>query len=521
MIFRSPFPDISVPESTLTDFVFQNAERFAGKPALVDGQTGRVLTYDELPRLVRRAAGGFAGRGLKKGDVVALLSPNVPEYAVAFHGAAAAGLAVSTINPLCSAGEVSQQLKESGARLLITAPALLEKAREAMAGTAVAETLVFGADEGAASFDGLLGGETQAPQVEIDPRRDLAALPFSSGTTGVQKGVMLTHRNMVANLLQIEGTGHAGPEDTLVCVLPLFHIYGMQVIMNFGLYAGSTIIMLPRFDLEEMLGVFQKYGVTMAHLVPPIMIALAKSPVVDAYDLSRLKVIFSAAAPLGREVGEQVARRLGCFVKQGYGMTEAAPATHMIPPDPALDRPGSVGVPVPSTECKVIDVETGAELGPRHEGEICLRGPQVMSGYLNRPEATAESIDADGWLHTGDIGYADEEGYFFVVDRAKELIKYKGYQVAPAELEALLLTHPSIADAAVVPHPDEEAGEVPKAFVVRKAGCGLSEAEVMEHVAAHVGPHKRIRRVEFIEQIPKSPSGKILRRLLRDAPRQP
>jgi acyl-CoA synthetase (AMP-forming)/AMP-acid ligase II len=519
MIFRSPFPDIAVPDSALTEFVFRDVERFAGKPALVDGQTGRVLTYGELHELIGRAAAGFAGRGLLKGDAVALLSPNLPEYAVAFHGAAAAGLVVSTINPLCSAEEVSQQLRESGARLLVTTPALWEKAREACAGTAVAETFFFGDGAGARPFDALLEGGGRAPRVELDPRRDLAALPFSSGTTGVQKGVMLTHRNMVANLLQIEGTGHAGPEDTLVCVLPLFHIYGMQVIMNFGLYAGATIVVLPRFDLKELLGVIEKYGVTMAHLVPPIMLALAKSPVVGSYDLSRLKAIFSAAAPLGREVGEQVARRLGCFVKQGYGMTEAAPATHMIPPDPSLDRPGSVGVPVPNTECKVLDVATGAELGPHEEGEICLRGPQVMRGYLNRPEATAESLDAEGWLHTGDIGYADAEGYFYVVDRAKELIKYKGYQVAPAELEALLLAHPAIADAAVVPFPDEEAGEVPKAFVVLKEGGALTEADVVEHVAARVGPHKRIRRVEFVGQIPKSPSGKILRRLLRDSGR--
>ena len=521
MIFRSPFPDISIPDTTLTEFVFQNSERFAAKPALVEGQTGRVLTYEELRGLVRRAAAGFARAGLRKGDVVALLSPNLPEYAVAFHGAAAAGLVVSTINPLCTAEEVSQQLRESGARLLVTAPALFEKAREAAAGTGVSETFVFGGCEGAKPFEGLVAEEgTEPPRVELDPREDLAALPFSSGTTGVQKGVMLTHRNMVANLLQIEGTGHAGPDDTLVCVLPLFHIYGMQVIMNYGLYVGATLVVLPRFDLEEVLGVVQKYRVTMAHFVPPIMLALAKSPAVDAYDLSSLKAIFSAAAPLGRELGEQVSRRLGCFVKQGYGMTEAAPATHMIPPDPALDRPGSVGVPVPNTECKVIDVGTGAELGPRQEGEICLRGPQVMRGYLNRPEATAESLDAEGWLHTGDIGYADEGAYFYVVDRAKELIKYKGYQVAPAELEALLLTHPSVADVAVVPFPDDEAGEVPKAFVVLKPGCELTGDEVMEHVAARVGPHKRIRRVEFTGQIPKSPSGKILRRLLRDAARQ-
>jgi acyl-CoA synthetase (AMP-forming)/AMP-acid ligase II len=519
MIFKSPFPDVSVPVAPLTEFVFERAGEFAGKPAIIEGLTGRALTYAQLREQVTCAAAGFARLGVRKGEVVAILSPNVPEYAVAFHGAASAGAVVSTVNPLCSIEEVSKQLAESGAKVLVADASVLEKAREASAGTGVGELFAFGEGADATPFDALLEGGGEAPRVSFDMREDLAALPFSSGTTGVQKGVMLTHRNMVANLLQIEGTGNASPSDTLVCVLPLFHIYGMQVIMNHGLHQGATIVVLPRFDFEEALGVLERYRVTMAHFVPPIMLGLAKSPAVERFDLSALKTVFSAAAPLGREVAEQVRRRLGCRVKQGYGMTEASPATHMIPPELERDRPGSVGVPVPSTECKIVDLETGAELCAGREGEICVRGPQVMKGYLNRPDATAESIDAEGWLHTGDIGYADEDGFFFVVDRAKELIKYKGYQVAPAELEALLLAHPSIADAAVVPHPDEEAGEIPKAFVVLRDGHALSAEGVMGHVAAHVGPHKRVRLVEFVGQIPKSPSGKILRRLLRQRER--
>ncbi|MCA1591430.1 MAG: 4-coumarate--CoA ligase family protein [Acidobacteria bacterium] len=513
MIFRGPYADISIPEITLTEFVFQRAEQWPGKTALVDGTSGRALTYAQLIESVRRAAAGLASRGFEKGDVLAIFSPNVPEYAVVFHAVATLGGTVTTLNPLCIAEDVEKQLNDSRAKYLVTIPQLLDNAREAAAQACVREIFVFGEAAGATPFASLLSSEHAAPpSVHINPREDVVALPYSSGTTGVAKGVMLTHHNMVANLLQIEGTGHAGGDDTLVCVLPLFHIYGMQVIMNFGLYMGATIVTVPRFDIEQVLKLMQDYKVTMAHVVPPLVLALAKNPVVDDYDLSSVKTLFSAAAPLGRELAHECGKRLGCYVKQGYGMTETSPATHMIPPEPEKNKPGSVGVCVPSMECKVIDLATGAELGPGEEGEICVRGPQVMKGYLNRPDATAQTIDDGGWLHTGDIGYADAEGFFYIVDRAKELIKYKAFQVAPAELEALLLSHPAVADAAVIPSPDDEAGEVPKAFVVR--GADISEDEIMEFVAARVSPHKKVRKVEFVEQIPKSPSGKILRRIL-------
>jgi acyl-CoA synthetase (AMP-forming)/AMP-acid ligase II len=239
---------------------------------------------------------------------------------------------------------------------------------------------------------------------------------------------------------------------------------------------------------------------------------LSKDPVVDNYDLSKLKTIFSGAAPLGAGLTRACMQRLDCDIRQGYGMTETSPVTHSTPLNSSQVKLGSVGVPAPNTECKVIDLETGAVLGPDKEGEICVRGPQIMKGYLNRPDATAATIDNEGWLHTGDIGYADDAGHFFIVDRAKELIKYKGFQVPPAELEALLLTHPCVADAAVVPYQDDEAGEVPKAFVVSKGD--VSAEELINFVAERVAPHKKIRKLEFIDKIPKSPSGKILRRLL-------
>jgi acyl-CoA synthetase (AMP-forming)/AMP-acid ligase II len=281
---------------------------------------------------------------------------------------------------------------------------------------------------------------------------------------------------------------------------------------------------MPRFDLETFLRVVQQYRATRVDLVPPIVLALAKHPAVDKYDLSSVRLVFSGAAPLGEELERACSQRLGgAPVLQGYGMTEASPVTHSnAMRDLSEARPGSVGRTVPNTECKIVDPVSGEALGPGQDkpGEVCIRGPQVMKGYLNNPEASRQMLTPDGWLHTGDIGYIDQDGFLYVVDRLKELIKYKGLQVPPAELEAVLVSHPAVADAAVIPSPDEEAGEVPKAFVVLKPQASVSAEDLMSHVGGRVAPHKRVRRLEFIDQIPKSPSGKILRRLLVERERQ-
>jgi len=420
---------------------------------------------------------------------------------------------VTTLNPLYIDREINHQLKDSKARFLATVPACLEKAREPARETGIDEIYVFGEGDGATPFNSLLAETDEPlPVVQINPREDLVALPYSSGTTGLPKGVMLTHYNLVSNLKQMEGLDYFDEIDTLICVLPLFHIYGLVVVLNMGLYAGATIVTMPRFELEAFLQAVQDYKVSLAHLVPPVVLQLSKNPIVDKYKLPTLKTIFSGAAPLGEDLTRACMQRLGCSIRQGYGMTETSPVTHSSPAEPERVKFGSVGVPAPNTECKIVSLETGEPLPPRQEGEVCVRGPQVMKGYLNRPDATASTIDADNWLHTGDIGYVDEDGHFFIVDRLKELIKYKGLQVPPAELEAVLLMHPAVADAAVIPYPDEEAGEVPKAIVVLKTP---TEPEaIMEFVAERVAPHKRIRHIEFVSQIPKSPSGKILRRVL-------
>ena len=514
MIIKGPYPDISIPDTALTPFVLHRAQELGDKPALIDGPTGRTFTYKQLADAISITAHNLSARGFKKGDVCGILSPNCPEYGIAFHAVATLGGIVTPINPLYTRFEVGHQLRDSGARFLMTVPACAEKVLEAGQKGSVEEVFVFGSLPGATSFDELLIDNGRAEQVEIDPREDLITLPYSSGTTGLPKGVMLTHHNLVANLRQMEGLCYFYDTDTLIGVLPLFHIYGLVVVLNMGLYSGATVVLMPRFDLEGFLQAAQDYEVTLAHLVPPIVLALSKHPVVDNYKLPKLHTIFSGAAPLGEDLTRACMDRLGCSVRQGYGMTETSPVTHSSPAPPWPVKFGSVGVPAPNTECKIVDLETGAQLGPGERGEVCVRGPQIMRGYLNNAEATACTIDVENWLHTGDIGYFDEDGHFFIVDRAKELIKYKGFQVPPAELEAVLLTHPCVADAAVIPYPDDEAGEVPKGIIVLREP--VEPEAIMEFVAERVAPHKRIRHLEFVDKIPKSPSGKILRRVLVD-----
>ena len=518
MIFRGPYPEINIPDVPLTEFVLEHSDDVRDKPALIEGPTGRAITYAQFAEAIRRVAASLARRGFAKGDVFGILSPNVPEYAIAFHAVAMLGGINTTVNPLYTAEEIAHQLNDAGAKLLVTVPEFADKARAAARKANVHELFVFGEVEGATPFARLMESNGEPPEVKINPREDLVALPYSSGTTGLPKGVMLTHHNLVSNLCQMEGLDYFHRDDRLIAVLPLFHIYGLVVILNMGLRQGATIVMMPRFDLGQFLQNLEKYSITLAHLVPPIVLGLTKCSEVDSYDLSKLKTIFSGAAPLGESISRACMKRLGVGIRQGYGMTETSPVTHSTPGGDGRVKLGSVGPPAPNTESKVVNPETGVELGANEEGEICVRGPQIMKGYLNKPDATAHTIDAENWLHTGDIGYADEEGHFFIVDRVKELIKYKGFQVAPAELEGLLLSHPAIADAAVIPLPDEEAGEVPKAFIVLK-GEATAE-EIIDFVEKQVAPHKRIREVEFIDKIPRSAAGKILRRVLVQAERK-
>ncbi len=514
MIHQSPFPAIDLPDLPLTSFVLARAAELGDKPALIEGASGRVMTYTELDQAVRSLAGGLVARGFGKGQVLALMAPNLPEYAVIFHGVAMTGGTITTVNPTYTDHEVHHQLTDAGASIMITIPMFLDVARKAAEGTAVTEIFVLGeAEDGSVPSATTLFGAPLAEHVPVD-LDDVVVLPYSSGTTGLSKGVMLTHRNLVANILQVSGPAGITEHDVIMAVLPFFHIYGMQVLMNTGLAAGCTIVTMPRFDLPLFLQLHQDHGITRSFVAPPIVVALAKQPMIDDYDLSKIEQVFSGAAPLSAELALEAGERLGCEVVQGYGMTELSPVTHLTPPGGY--KPGSVGVTVPNTETLIVDPATGEELGLDADGEVWVRGPQVMKGYLNNQKATDETIDADGWLHTGDIGHIDPDGHLFIVDRLKELIKYKGFQVPPAELEALLLTHPDVADTAVIGRPDPEAGEIPVAFIVLKPGATTTVEGIEAFVADQVAHYKQVREVHFVDAIPKSASGKILRRVLRD-----
>jgi acyl-CoA synthetase (AMP-forming)/AMP-acid ligase II len=515
MAMLSEFLDVEVLDVPIYDAVLGRAAEYGDRPALVDGVTGREISYAQLDAMSRRMAAAFAELGVRHGDTIALYSPNTILYPVVFYGATRAGAMVTTVNTLYTAAELSKQLHETGARYLITVPVFLPTATAAIEGTAVEEIFVCAAAEGFRSVLELMRTQAAEPEVTIDPANDVAVLPYTSGTTGPAKGVLLTHRNIATNILQAEVMINVMAGERIIAVLPFFHIYGLTVLMNLPLRLGATVVVLPEFDLKQFLTVLQQQRITRAFVTPPIVLALAKHPAVDGFDLSALKYVTCAAAPLDGELAEACAKRLGLrAVLQAYGMTELSPGSHAVPQGDQDPPPGAVGKLFPSTEMRLVGAD-GNEVPPLAPGEIWIRGPQVMKGYLGGSEETDATIDRAGWLHTGDIGRVDDRGYLYVVDRVTELIKYHGHQIPPAELEAVLLTDDRIADAAVIGVPDVDGHELPKAFVVPMPGVELTAEDVISYVAARVAPYKKVRRVEFVEAVPRAASGKILRRELR------
>jgi acyl-CoA synthetase (AMP-forming)/AMP-acid ligase II len=534
MSFPSPFPQVQIPTTSVYDYLFgELGEADAARVALVDAKSGTEVTYGEMISRIDAFAGALAARGVGVGDVVALLAPNSSAFAIAFHGILRAGATATTINALFTANDVAKQLTDSKARVVVTVGALRAQAIEAAAALGFADDAIIVLDgpgeavDGHPNADDLLAPGHAAAEVTFDPATHLAVLPYSSGTTGNPKGVMLTHRNLAANVAQIRPLQGVQPDDRILAVLPFFHIYGMTVLLNAALHARARLIIMPSFDLGEFLDNIQSQRCTYAFIAPPVAVALAKQPVVDSYDLSSLRNIMSGAAPLDEELGHAVAERLNCRLVQGYGMSELSPVSHVTPFDGGQQLIGSVaplsscGWTVSNSVSRIVDPETGADIDPpasglSEPGELWFKGPNVMAGYLGNDEATRETIDGDGFLHTGDVARVDSAGCVYIVDRLKELIKYKGYQVPPAELEAVLLSHPDIADAAVIGVTDAESGEeIPKAFVVTQAGAELTADAVIDFVAGHVAPYKKVRQVAFIDAIPKSASGKILRKDLR------
>ncbi|MDG4649102.1 AMP-binding protein [Roseibacterium sp. SDUM158017] len=513
--FPSRHGTVEVDEVSISEKLFEGLVGREDEQVIIDGPTGRALTAGALMEQIRRLAGGLTERGVLPGGTVAVLAPNMPEYPVVFHGVALGGGTVTTINPTYTAPEITHQLNDSGATLLVTIPMFAELAETAIAGTGVRDVAVIGAESGL-SLDDLMGRPLEA-QAPVDLREHVVVLPYSSGTTGRPKGVMLTHRNLVANVQQAGAVAGITPDDVAVAFLPFFHIYGMTVMMNLFLERRAKLVTMPRFDLELFLGLIARHRATRLYIVPPVALALAKHPMVAEHDMSSVREVFSGAAPLGPETEIAVGERLGASSVQGYGMTELSPISHMTIGGDA--RHGSSGQAVPSTECRIVNPETLQDMGPGEEGELWVRGPQVMKGYLNNPQATAECLTPDGWLRTGDLAVIDGDGFMFIRDRLKELIKFKGFQVAPAEVEAALIAHPGVADAAVTARRDEEAGELPVAFVVRAqgpSGSEVTEAELRAHCEGCLAHFKHPCEYRFVDSVPKSASGKILRRQLRD-----
>ena len=497
---QAPYEEFPVPE-----LLRRSAELFGDKPALI-GADGTTRTYRETWSYARKVARLLQDQGIGKGDKVGIFSPNHVDYAAVFHGILLAGATVTTLNPLYREREIAHQLDDAEAvALFVFSPMAppVEAARQNL--PRLRHTWPID------SLPDLLEGVSEEYQpVAINAREDIAVLPYSSGTTGLPKGVMLTHYNIASNVKQLLATEQLTPDAVGLCVLPFFHIYGMTVLMNTGIALGSTGVVMMRFDLEQMLDLVGKYGMTHLYLVPPALLAMANVPDLSRFNTSSLELVSSGAAPLPLEVGERVKSIYGCAVSQGYGLTETSPTTNTNP----LDRIKleSCGPPLADTLEKIVSLETGEELPPGEVGELAVQGPQVMKGYWKRPEETSECLSEDGWLLTGDIGWLDEDGYLYILDRKKEMIKYKGSQVAPAELEALLHEHPAVLDAAVIPKPHIEGGEIPKALVVLREGFQASPEELMAFVAEKVAPYKKIREVEYLSVVPKTASGKILRR---------
>jgi acyl-CoA synthetase (AMP-forming)/AMP-acid ligase II len=506
MIHRSARSDVDIPGTTITGHVLDRAH--GDRVALVDAATGERLTYRELADGVDAAAGALAALGIGPGGVVALVSHNQPRFALGLHAALAAGAAVTPVNPALTTGEITRQLVAAGATAVISSADAAAKVAEAADAAGVAHRFALGAAPGFVPFAELTASGATAPPSAGDPGAAVALLPFSSGTTGAAKGVLLTHRNLVANVEQNAAVWRVSPDDVFAAVLPFFHIYGFTIILNLALRHGATVVTLPRHDHDAHLRMIAEHHVTRAFLAPPMVLGLANTGG-GGHDLSSLRYAVCGAAPLDVAVASRAEAVLGCPIRQGYGMTEASPGITLVPEDGFRDVPaGSVGMLLPSTEARLVDPATGEDAP---EGELWVRGPQVMAGYLDNPAETAATVVEGGWLRTGDIARVDGD-VFRIVDRLKELIKYKGYQVAPAELEALLLTHPDVLDAAVVGVPHAEGGEAPKAFVVSPVPTDPNT--LMAWIAERVAPYKKVRSVEFIDAIPKSPSGKILRRLL-------
>ncbi|KAF9906980.1 hypothetical protein BX616_000556 [Lobosporangium transversale] len=532
-IYKSPIPDQVIPQINVYSFVASNPNNIKDSyPIFIDALTGRVVTFGEWKRDTRRWATGLQSLGFKRGDVLALFSFNQVDYSIPMFGSLLLGGIATTVNPGYTANELAYHLEDSGASIIVTHPELLPVAIEGAkkVGLPLSKIFLYGNKEvdGFKPYSATFPPENTvedllAPVAELkgkDATETIALICYSSGTTGKSKGVELTHFNLISNIMLIiameRGIDIQGV--AFLDVVPMYHIYGIQFHIIHGIYNGSKTVVLQKYSPVDFLKAIQEYKIAFLNLVPPQILMLVKAPIVDQYDLSSVRFVMSAAAPCSRELSMGLLKKFPRIqFRQAYGMTELSGVSHMGLYHKVIH--GSIGYMVPNQEVRLVDPETGKGAGVGECGEVWVRGPNVMKGYRNNVKGTKETIDSEGWLRTGDIAIVDKDENFYIVDRLKELIKYKGFQVAPAELEALLLDHPLVLDAAVTSVEDkEQATEVPLAFVVKapREGQALTEKDIQDYVASKVAGHKKLRGgVRFIEAIPKSVSGKILRRELR------
>lgn len=533
-VLKSAYGEVDVPDKTLSQFIWSKSSGWKNLPALTCGLSGRSYTFATSENLCKVGAQALlANTDLKPGDRIGLLLPNVPEYMVAVHASLQAGLIVTFANPLYTVPELTRQFQSAKVRCIITIPQLLEAAQ------AVAKTLdnydctinIGGSAEPEQRILGLESLMSPSESVKLPEVRpsDISVLLYSSGTTGVPKGVMLTHRNLVTNIIQLTDRAlidYSDPteefQETVLTVLPFFHIYGFNTILNYMTYIGAHLVTIPKFTPQDYIACLENHKPTVLFVVPSLLLLLITHPEVTPQHLSSVKKIFCGAAPMKKGLIDQFFKKIGrndCTVSQGYGMTETSPSVTITPYTMPYSKSGSCGRLLPSTMARVIDLTDGKDVGmPNKPGELLVKGPQVMKGYLDNPVATSEAIDIDGWLHTGDVVYYDEDEYFYVVDRTKELIKVKGNQVSPTELESLILEIPGVADAAVIGIPDTFAGELPKAYVVKKPGFdNITPEQVQEFVTSKVATYKKLAGgVSFVDAIPRNSAGKILRNELKN-----
>nr|XP_043629795.1 probable CoA ligase CCL5 [Erigeron canadensis] len=517
---RKPPPLPSNETLDVTTFISARAHH--GKVAYIDASTGQRLTFSDVWKAVESVSSSLSELGIRKGDVVLLLSPNSIFFPIVCLSVMSIGAIITTTNPLNLNTEINKQIKDSKPKLAFTTLELFSKLRDSnlpvVLITPNEKFLDTTTTKVVTTLEEMM---SRKPKNKITKERvtqdDTATLLYSSGTTGASKGVISSHRNLIAMVQTVIGRFNleVQQQQTFLCTVPMFHIYGLVAFATGLIASGATIVVLSKFEMHEMLSSIGTYNVSYLPLVPPILVALVNNAeqIRAKYDLTSLKWVLSGGAPLSKELTEGFMEKYpGVTIMQGYGLTESTGIGASTDNIDESRRYGTAGMLSSNMEARIVDPETGEALPVNRTGELWLKGPTIMKGYFSNAEATASTLDSTGWLRTGDLCYIDEDGFIFVVDRLKELIKYKGYQVPPAELEALLLTHPEIDDCAVIPFPDKDVGQFPMAYVVRKNGSNLSDKEIMDFVSKQVAPYKRIRRVAFIGSVPKNPSGKILRK---------